>query len=189
MYKILAPYDASIVALGHLGIYNSPRPNATAPHHPLAPVKCQYWRPHVRIYGTHPQCSWSAELCLQAIREGSRRTWFVRVCEVHNSAHASAYSDGTANQEKGFSGSEMRIFLGREHTQNVVVFVYWLPKVPPLLLVPPVAVRISKLPLYWRRVDVAAVLYRSEYVQLRCFIVDKPYLDLQCQLEWHNISL
>lgn len=47
---------------------------------------------------------------------------------------------------------------GGEHAEEVVVFVDRLSVVPPLLLVPPVGVRVAELPLDARRVDVAAVL-------------------------------
>ena len=39
-----------------------------------------------------------------------------------------------------------------------MIFVDWLAEVTALLLVPPVAIRVTKLALYWWRIDVATVL-------------------------------
>ena len=52
----------------------------------------------------------------------------------------------------------MCVLVGTEHAQNIVIFMHWLIEVFPLLLVPPIAVGISKLTLLPRRIDVAAIL-------------------------------
>lgn len=52
----------------------------------------------------------------------------------------------------------MRMLLQTEHAQNVIVFVNRFSEVASLLLVPPIAIRVSELPRLPRRVDVAAIL-------------------------------
>lgn len=54
----------------------------------------------------------------------------------------------------------MGILLGTENSQDFVLFVDWFAKVPPLLLIPPAAVRVSECTLHSGRVLVATVLYR-----------------------------
>lgn len=51
----------------------------------------------------------------------------------------------------------MGIYVGREHAENIVVFVEGFAKVAPFLLVPPVGVGIAKLTFFGWRVDVTAV--------------------------------
>lgn len=45
-----------------------------------------------------------------------------------------------------------------EHAEDIIIFVHGFAEIPPFLLVPPVAVRVAKLPVLSRRVDVATVL-------------------------------
>ena len=49
-----------------------------------------------------------------------------------------------------------------EHAEDIIIFMDGLAKIPPFLLVPPVAIRVPKLPILSRRVDVAAVLGNGE---------------------------
>lgn len=56
----------------------------------------------------------------------------------------------------------MLLLSQTEHAENVIIFVDRFAIVPALLLVPPVAVRVTMLPILSRRVDVAAVLGRGE---------------------------
>lgn len=52
----------------------------------------------------------------------------------------------------------MVIIVQRQRPKNIVILVNRLAIVPPLLLVPPVAIRIAIPPLLNGRVDVAAIL-------------------------------
>ena len=52
----------------------------------------------------------------------------------------------------------MGVLLRTEHSQDIIVLVHWLSEVPSLLLIPPVAVRVSELPLDGRGILVVAIL-------------------------------
>jgi hypothetical protein len=52
----------------------------------------------------------------------------------------------------------MGVLFGTENSQNIIVLVHWLPKVPSLLLIPPFAVRVSELPLDGGGILVVSVL-------------------------------
>jgi hypothetical protein len=56
----------------------------------------------------------------------------------------------------------MGILLGTENAQNLVLLMDGFAKVPPFLLIPPVAVRVSECTLDAGRVLVTTVLYRNE---------------------------
>lgn len=52
----------------------------------------------------------------------------------------------------------MRVLVWTEDPENVIVLVDRLTEIAALLFIPPVTIRVTKLTLYWGRVDVAAVL-------------------------------
>lgn len=56
--------------------------------------------------------------------------------------------------------------MRREDAQLVVVLVAGFAVVPPVLLVPPVAVRVAELSLNWGGLDVASVLCERVYPSL-----------------------
>ena len=52
----------------------------------------------------------------------------------------------------------MPILLQTEHAENVIVFMNGFAEITSLLLVPPIAIRISELSWLPRRIDVTAIL-------------------------------
>ncbi|KAL8933278.1 MAG: hypothetical protein Q9211_005870, partial [Gyalolechia sp. 1 TL-2023] len=64
-----------------------------------------------------------------------------------------------SQQQEPSAGGEMRVFVGGEDAEDVVIFVDGFPEVAPFLLVPPVGVGVAELALLGRRLDVAAILY------------------------------
>lgn len=64
--------------------------------------------------------------------------------------------------KRRLSRFDIRVLFRTQHAKDIIVFVDGFAIISPFLLIPPVAVRVSKLPILSRRVDVAAVLGRGE---------------------------
>lgn len=99
-------------------------------------------------------------------RRGRVRTHPIRIISVCNSQQHTDGSHETSHQHAAPAGREVCVFLGREDSENVVVFVQGLAVVTAFLLVPPVAVRIAELALDGegggeRGVGVIAILQRE----------------------------
>lgn len=108
--------------------------------------------------GTHQQSPLSSQLPIQPTWEGSWHTRFVGIIHAHDPTQCSDGCNRASQQEKPLRWCEMPILLRTEHAQNVIVFVNRFAKVAPLLLVPPIAIRVSKLSWLSRRVDITAIL-------------------------------
>jgi hypothetical protein len=85
----------------------------------------------------------------------TRPIWIIDRGCIHTAQH---YRCQYSPDESTSSWRHMCVFIEREHSQNIIVLVNWFAKIPPLLLVPPICVRVSKLSLDHGRVEVPAVL-------------------------------
>lgn len=63
------------------------------------------------------------------------------------------------------SGFEVRVFLGGEHAENVIVFMDWFTIVSSLLFIPPVGIWVTELALFGGWIDVAAILLNQYSTQ------------------------
>ena len=62
----------------------------------------------------------------------------------------------------------MCVLVRGKHAKDIVVFMHWFPEVTSFLFIPPVGVRVSKLTLLGRRIDVATVLSRVLMALMGC---------------------
>ena len=70
----------------------------------------------------------------------------------------------------------MRILPEREHSHDIIVLMNRFTEIAPLLLVPPVGIRIPELSLDSWRIEVAAVLGRScQWHSIKPFAVASPF--------------
>lgn len=110
-------------------------------------------------YRTYWNSLWSAQLSFQTIRECPWYSWLVWVHHVHDTAQSEYRGHEGTEQNSAPTRLEVGVLLWGEHTQDIVILVDRLAVVASLLLVPPVAVRITELALHRGRVDIAAVLH------------------------------
>lgn len=109
-------------------------------------------------HGTYPFCTRSTKLPLQTtfVLLWIRRLVGQGCLDKEVRAYYEREEGGPA--DKSLARLHVRILVGAEDAQQVIVLVHGLAKVPPFLLVPPVGVRVAELPLDERWVDVASVL-------------------------------
>lgn len=137
---------------------------------------------------THQQRPFSAQLPIQPTRKGPLHRRLIRIIQADNPTETGHNTDKASQEEEPLSSGEMGVFVGGEHAQDVVIFVYGFPKVSTLLLVPPVAVGVAELALLRGWVGVTSVLYGAEGVSFECFakrgvwIRNAPCWDLRYQL-------
>jgi len=67
----------------------------------------------------------------------------------------------------------MSVFLWREQSEEIVVFMYWLAIVTAVLLVPPICSRVAELAFDRWGADVASVLLSAMSVQMTTLPEDR----------------
>lgn len=110
---------------------------------------------------TYSNGTLSSQLSLQASLKLAWGCWHVRVDCFDRVTYAEESRDKDSNLRQSLSRSNPCVFICCEHAQGVVVLVQRLSEVLPLLLVPPIAVRVTELPLYRGRLDITTILYRK----------------------------
>lgn len=111
---------------------------------------------------THQQGTRPAQLPTQPVGKCSCRARFVRINDGHHPTESQNRRHKTTHLICRLSWGDMPMLFRTEDAEDIIIFVDGLAVIPPLLLIPPVAVRVSKLPILSRRVDVAAVLGSGE---------------------------
>jgi hypothetical protein len=106
----------------------------------------------------HPHGALAAKFPLESALELARVGLLVGVGSLNNPANTQERENEGTELEGALGGRDPGVLVGGEHAQDVVVLVHGLAEVAALLLVPPVAVRVTELALDAGRVDVAAVL-------------------------------
>lgn len=87
---------------------------------------------------------------------------------LHDAAETEGGRDGESPKYSTPARGEMVIIVQSEDAENIVILVNRLAKVPPLLLVPPVAIRVAVSSLLNYGVDVAAILDVSASLRHHC---------------------
>lgn len=126
---------------------------------PLPVDRCQHdYTRNCILEKAYPDGALSSQFPLQTSLEFSRERYTIRVGCFDRIQHGKECRDEGSNLQQALSWRHPCVFVGCEHAQNVVVLVQRLAKILSLLLVPPVTVRVSELPLDWRGLNVTAVL-------------------------------
>lgn len=112
---------------------------------------------------TYPRCARTPKLSLQTVFKLARERPPVRVCRLDHVADAQEGGDEGCDLDEALARADPGVLVRREDAQLVVVLVAGFAVVPPVLLVPPVAVRVAELSLNWGRLDVASVLCKRAY--------------------------
>lgn len=107
---------------------------------------------------THPRCARATELPLQPVLKLAWEGRPVGVRRLDHVADAQEGGDEGCDLDEALARADPGVYVRREDAQLVVVLVDGLAEVPPLLLVPPVAVRVAELSLDRGGLDVASVL-------------------------------
>lgn len=107
---------------------------------------------------THPRCTRAPELSLQSVFKLARERRPVRVCRLDHVADAQKGGDEGSDLDEAPPWADPGVLVRREDAQLVEVLVAGFAVVPPILLVPPVAVGVAELSLDWGGLDVASVL-------------------------------
>lgn len=107
---------------------------------------------------TYPNSTSSSEFLLQASLKLAGVRLLVRIDSLHHPAQAEHGSNENGGLEETLRRRDPGVLVRAEQAQCIVVLVHRLAVVPPLLLIPPVGVRVAELSLDLGRVDVAAVL-------------------------------
>lgn len=116
------------------------------------------------VYRTYGDSAGAAKFSIKTTRECSRDSGLVGI-ELTDDAHEDKDRADEGTEEDGAeAGLEVRVGLGGEEAESVVVLVDGLAKVTTLLLVPPIAVGVTEGALDCRRVYVAAVLFTSRSI-------------------------
>lgn len=110
---------------------------------------------------TYPRCTRAPKLPLQSALKLARERRPVRVRRLDNVADAQEGGDEGRDLDEALSRADPGVLVRREDAHLVVVLVAGLAVVPPLLLVPPVAVGVAELSLDWGGLDVASVLFET----------------------------
>ena len=108
-----------------------------------------------------PPSTGSSQLGLQSVGEGPRNTRLVGVGYPHNTHKTENSCDKCAEQYGAPAGGKVVVRLGGKDTEDIVVLVDRLAIVAAFLLVPPVAVGITKSALLGWWVGVCTVLRRG----------------------------
>ena len=111
---------------------------------------------HFRL--NYQQSPRTAQLCTQAIRKRSVNSWLIRVQHPHGCRQSQYRRYKASHHKPCLLCCKVCVLVGAQHSQYVVIFVDRLIEILPLLLVPPIAVRISELTLFSGRIDVATIL-------------------------------
>jgi hypothetical protein len=111
---------------------------------------------------TYPHGAGPTKLSLQTILELSGICDPVWVVEVYQAGNTQNGGNEGANHDETGPGGSPGVVPRREDTEDVVVFMDSLSKIPSLLRVPPVGMGITVLALDGWGVDIASVLSRCE---------------------------
>lgn len=108
---------------------------------------------------THPRRTRAPKLPLQSTLKLARERRPIRVRRLDDVADAQEGGDEGCDLDEALARADPGVLVRREDAHLVVVLVAGLAIVPPLLLVPPVAVGVAELSLDWGGLDVASVLF------------------------------
>jgi hypothetical protein len=81
--------------------------------------------------------------------------WIERIDNTTETEHR---GNKAADLKECHARGSMCVFFWRKHSEDIVVFMYWLAIVTTLLLVPPICGRVAELTLDRWWIDVASVL-------------------------------
>lgn len=95
-------------------------------------------------------------------RPRSRR--LVRIIQTDQSAKTEEANNKGAYRQQRFVGRDVGVLFGTENAQDIIVLVNWFPEITPLLLIPPVGIRVAELALYSGRVGVVSILESTEEI-------------------------
>lgn len=132
---------------------------------------------YIRLMHAHPYRTWATKLSVKSALVLLWRARPIRVIErgcIYTTQH-NRYQ--YPPDESTSSWRHVCVFVEREQSQDILVLVNWLAEIPPLLLVPPVCVRVSELSLDCWRVEISAVLESISVVLSQAFIVYIPSPD------------
>jgi hypothetical protein len=128
---------------------------------------------------TYPDSTRATQFNLQATLKLSRVRRLVRVGQLDRKANAQEDHDECANLHETLAWLDPSVLVRAKHSHNIVILVDRLAIVPPLLLVPPVGVRVSELTLDARGVLVATVLCDNLSVNRLSIPIPIPLLDIK----------
>ena len=116
---------------------------------------------------TYPDGTLPTQFLLEAILELPRCGRAIGIEQSDDASKAEDSRDKGTKLKSALARSDVRVLVGREYGKHVVVLMHRLAKVPPLLLVPPICVRIAELTLDSWWVHVAPVLVTVSLIRRR----------------------
>lgn len=109
-------------------------------------------------WSTYPRCTCAPELSLQSVLKLAREGRPVGISRLDDVADAQEGGDEGRDLDQALARADPGVLVRREDAQLVIVLVAGFAVVSPILLVPPVAVRVAELSLDWGGLNVASVL-------------------------------
>lgn len=107
---------------------------------------------------TYPCGTSTSQLSLKPTLKLSWERWPVGVEGLDTKKNTAQRNEERANLHQALAGGNPGVLVWGEHAEDIVVLVDGLAIVSPLLLVPPVGVRVAELALDRGRLDVSTVL-------------------------------